>query len=461
MVKAPPRRMVGNPLRRLPRGVNIAASALPKSAATQASATSILTAAPVDASTQLLPQSPGLATVTPAMQRRAINQQKRQLKQMGKINKYNQTLTAQAANLSTGMDKPIDYSNVAANTSTVLDPIDWSVTGGSPSGIAPSSGITDASRLLAPNMPTLPNIGPADIRRERNKNKKLQQSINRINRFNEVRNKQAASLALGLDSPVDYSNVLPGGQADPNAVLQNPDPYAQQQQQQYPLYPGAPATPGYPPPGYPQQPQPMPGGMYPSPGYEPYVPPMASQPMGSPMFSSQILGEQGYTDPGIMGYSPAMGYDPSMAYAAELAMLDGSGLPWQESVPFDLPNMSPDGELQFMEPNMSGERSMDERFAAYGDFWDYEPLDTYAAFSAEPSQTNFWSGLTGLVQGGATAYTTNQNAKATAQANLLAQQAAARKAAAAKQPGMSSGAMIGIGVGVLVLVGVLAMRRGK
>lgn len=421
-------------VRRLPKAVNIPAAALPQSAAMQSSATSIL-----------MPSTANSAPIVTKKQvQQAAKQAKLQAKQQALLNKYNTIMSGGAAALATGTPQPIDYSNVG--TSAVLDGHDWSVTSGSPSGIAPSSGITDASRLLAPNLPTLPKVTKAQINRQRKQLKAQEKAINRINKLNEVRNAQAASLALGLDSPIDYSNVQPGGTTTPGQAVTDPNAAYQQP----PTGVSYPAPGGYPQPApYPQSP--MYAGGYAPQSYapEPYYPPQAlpQGPVGSPVFSSQIMGQPAYPaymDPGLMNYDP---------YAFQDSM------PWQDTVPFDLPNMTPEGDLLYMEPDDSplGEgMSMTERFAAFDDF---EPLDSFAAFSAEPAQTNFWSGLTSLVQNSAQAYTTNRTAKAQANANLLAEQRAAAAAAAQRNRTKVSPAAIGIGLAAVGLVIFLATRK--
>lgn len=383
-------------IRKLPRGVNIPAASLPDSGT---SATSILTGADV---------------------RRANRQARQTARQAALLSRYNTAINRGEASLATSQQAPVDYSTI----------------------VAPP---TDSSQYVLPNLPTLPGITQAAIRREKNKQKKLEKAINKLNKFNEIRNKEQASLALGLDTPADYSNIQPGGQAgmitDPvtGQPMDFSQQYQQQYQQQYPLYPGAPAPsmapdPYYPPPDY----------IYPSTGYEPYVPPMATQsPLGSPIFSSQLGAEGGYVDPALIAYDPSL--------------YDGSG----EPLPFDLPNMTPEGDLLFMEPDDSliGDASMNERFAEFADF---EPLDSYAAFSAEPSQANFSSLLTGLVQAGAQAYTTNRTASADARAKQLAAQQAARQAAANKKAkgGVSPLVLIG-GIALVLVVGGLALRSRK
>ena len=98
----------------------------------------------------------------------------------------------------------------------------------------------------------------------------------------------------------------------------------------------------------------------------------------------------------------------------------------------------------------------------FGEFDDFEPLDSYAAFAAEPSQQNFWTGLTGLVQGAGTAYTTNRTATATARAQQLAQQQAAlarqREAQARNKPNplVIGGLLLGVG-----LLAYAMTRRGS
>lgn len=392
-------------IRRIPRAININAKSLPVSAAQQTSATSIL-----------MPP--------PKLTRRNVQQAQRAAKrtasQQALLNKYNQAIGRGETTLATNQLQTVDYT-----------------------GILPT-GPTDASQYMAANLPTLPGITRAALRRESRKIKQMDKAVNRLNKFNAMRNKQGASLALGLDTPVDYSNVQPGGQAGaigsgdpsqaPTQMEQQSAIYPQfQPQQQYQQSGG----------GYPG-PMQMPQNILPSTGYEPYTPPMASQSPMSPIWASELAG--GYVDPSLTEYD----YQPS-------------GSEWQDSLPFDLPNMSPEGDLLYLEPNESGEEyTMNDRFADFAaPTDDFEPLDSFAAYSADPQMSNFWSGITSLAQTGGQAYTGVRTAGTTARANALAEQRAraqAQREAELRARNKTNPAMI---VGIVVAVGVLAFLASR
>lgn len=395
---------------RLPRHVNIPAAALPRSVAQQSSATAILMDTPPPSiMNTTLPGGAAPAKLRPADIRRANRDMKLATKQSNRLAKYNLINDKGQASINTGTVQSVDYNGVL-------------------------TGPTDASQFVAPNLPTLPGITNAAIEREKKRKHQLEKDINKLNKFNRERNLQASSIALGLDQPADFTQIAPGGQTgaigtgDPMAPPQYFDPNAGG----YPApsyYP--PPQGGYPPPmGYPPA-----GG-----GYEPYYPPSSGG--GGPIYASELTGQEFY-DPGLQNYN-----DPSL-YA------------WQDTIPLDLPNMGPDGELLFMEADDSlfGDRSMREAFAGHID-----PLDSFGAYSAEAVQANWLDGLTNLVKTATPAALNIRDARYNAQ---LAAQADQRKLAqakldaarAGKKGGISTGAMVGIGVGVLAIIGILAMRR--
>ncbi len=311
-----------------------------------------------------------------------------------------------------------------------------------------SPGMTDGSQFFAPNLPTMPGITKAAIRRERNNVRKMDKAINKINKLNELRDKQGASLALGLNQPVDYSQVQTQGQFDPFAPAQTGEPAYDPATGQY-LDPSGYPAPQYPQPGYYPAPPGYPAGYGPTeplfyPGAQPVMFDYPQSGGSGPIFASQISQEQSY-GPIEVG--------------------------WQDTVPFDVP-MTDTGDLLFMQPNddILGEPTMNENFAAYiggrprFDLrWDdmNDSLDSFAAFSAEPNLTPSsapFTGLTNLLTGGAKAFTDARNANVVAKTN--AQQALLARQEAKRNAGKVSPVMLGVGllaVGALIYLG----TRGK